>query len=123
MQLTKTEEILMHYLWDRKKAGLKELLDDFPEPKPAKTTLATMLKRLTEKGVIAYEEIGSKRQYYSLVKKSAYSSKRINNLVKSFFNNSPAQLASYCTTETDLSTNELKELRELIDEQIKKQQK
>ena len=121
--LTKSEETLMHFLWIRKNAGLKDLLNDFPEPKPAKTTVATMLKRMTEKSFIAYNEIGSKRQYYPLVQKSSYSSKRINTLMKSFFNNSAAQLASFCTTETNLSTPELEELKSLIDKQIKKQKK
>lgn len=122
-QLTKTEETLMQFLWARKNAGLKELLNDFPEPKPAKTTVATMLKRMAEKGFIAYTEVGSKRQYYPQIQKSDYSSKRINTLIKGFFNNSAAQLASFCTTETNLSTKELEELKNLIDKQIKKQKK
>ena len=31
MQLSKTEEQLMQYLWKRKKAFLKDLLEDFAE--------------------------------------------------------------------------------------------
>lgn len=123
MHLTPTEEKLMHFLWTREKAGLKDLLEDFLEPKPAKTTVATMLKRMTEKGFVAYNEIGSKRQYYPLVKKHAYSSKRVKGLIKGFFNDSAAQLASFCTTETDLSVEELEKLKSLIDEQLKKQKK
>ncbi len=123
MQLTPTEEKLMHFLWERKKSGLKDLLNDFPEPKPAKTTVATLLKRMIDKKFISYKEINGKREYYPLIKKHAYSSKRINRLIKSFFNDSPAQLASFCTTETNLSTSELEELRGLIDEKIKKQKK
>lgn len=123
MQLTATEEKLMHYLWNREKSGLKGLLNDFPDPKPAKTTVATLLKRMTEKQIISYNEIGGKREYYPLIKKTDYSTNRISRLIKSFFNNSPAQLASFCTTETDLSTKELEELRNIIDEQIKKKQK
>ncbi len=119
MQLTPTEEKLMHYLWKRDKALLRDLMSDFPEPKPAKTTLATLLKRLTDKKAIAFNEIGSKRQYYPLVEKKDYSSNRVSRLIKNFFNNSPVELASFCTTENSLSQDELKELRDLIDNQIK----
>lgn len=121
MQLTQTEEKLMHYLWKREKALLRDLMSDFPEPKPAKTTLATLLKRLTDKKAIAYIEIGAKREYYPLLKIKEYSTNRVGRLVKNFFNNSPAQLVSFCTTENDLTKSELEELRKIIDEQIKKQ--
>ena len=59
----------MQYLWKRKKAFLKELLADFPEPKPAKTTIATLLKRIADKGFIDYKLFGKSRQYYPLIKK------------------------------------------------------
>lgn len=59
----------MQYLQKRKKAFLKELLADFPEPKPAKTTKATLLKRIADKGFIDYKLFGKSRQYYPLIKK------------------------------------------------------
>ncbi len=123
MQLSKTEEQLMQYLWKREKAFLKDLLQDFPEPKPATTTVATLLKRMTDKGFINYTLFGKSREYYPLVKKSVYFSKHVNGLIKNFFNDSASQFASFFTTETDLSNSELKELQKIIETQLKKQQK
>jgi predicted transcriptional regulator len=123
MQLTSTEEKLMHYLWKREKAVLKELLNDFPDPKPAKTTVATLLKRMTDKGIIAYKLAGSKREYYPLIEKKEYSSNSVSKLIKNFFNNSAVQLASFCTTENNMTQEELKELRSIIDEQLENQSK
>ena len=51
-QLSKAEEQVMQFLWKREKAFMKDLLEDFPEPKPATTTLATLLKRIYDKGFI-----------------------------------------------------------------------
>ncbi len=123
MQLSKTEEQLMQYLWKRKKAFLKDLLADFPEPKPATTTVATLLKRITDKGFIAYNLLGKSREYYPIVKKTDYFSTHVNRLIKNFFNDSASQFASFFTKETNLSTEELEELKKVIDSQIKKQQK
>jgi len=123
MQLSKSEEQLMQLLWKREKAFLKELLQDFPEPKPATTTVATLLKRMTDKGFISYTLFGKSREYYPLVKKNDYFSKHVNGLIKNFFNNSASQFASFFTTETHLSTHELEELKKMIDTQLKKQQK
>lgn len=123
LQLSKTEEQLMQYLWKRNKAFLKDLLEDFPSPKPATTTVATLLKRMTDKGFIDYKLFGKSREYFPLVKKTDYFSKHVNGLIKNFFNDSASQFASFFTKETNLSNEELEELRALIDSQIKKNKK
>ena len=75
MQLTKTEEDLMNHLWVLEKAFMKDLLDAYPYPKPATTTIATLLKRMTDKGFVGYNLYGNSREYYPLVKKKDYFSK------------------------------------------------
>lgn len=120
MSLSQTEEELMQYLWKLEKAFMKDLLDLYPEPKPAPTTVATLLKRMTEKGFVGYEQMGRSRQYYPLVRKTAYFSRHVNGLIKKFFNNSTSQFASFFTSETDLSEKELKELRDIVDQELKK---
>jgi predicted transcriptional regulator len=123
MQLSKAEEQLMQYLWKRNTAFMKDLLEDFPDPKPATTTVATLLKRMHQKGFINYKTIGKSREYFPLVKKSDYFSKHVNGLIKNFFNNSAAQFASFFTSETDMSNEELEALRKIIDQQIKNNKK
>lgn len=120
MQLSKAEEELMNMVWKLKKAYMKDLLDAYPEPKPATTTVATLLKRMADKGFVAYNTIGRSREYYPLVKKQDYFSKHVNGLIKNFFNDSASQFASFFAKETNLSKAELEELRKLIDSEIKK---
>lgn len=120
MELSKTEEQLMQYLWKLEKAFMKDLLEAFPEPKPATTTVATLLKRMTDKGYVGYHQQGSVREYYPLVKKSDYFSKHIKGLIKHFFNDSAAQFASFFTAETNLTEKELEELKKIVDQQIQK---
>ncbi len=120
MKLAKSEEELMNHLWKLEKAFMKDLLEAYPDPKPATTTIATLLKRMTGKGFINYTLYGKSREYYPLVKKKDYFSKHVNGLIKHFFNDSASQFASFFTKETDLSKKELEELRALIDREIKK---
>ena len=120
MQLSKSEEELMNILWKQKKAFMKDLLDAYKEPKPATTTVATLLKRMADKGFVAYKSFGRSREYYPLVKKKDYFSKHVNGLIKNFFNDSASQFASFFTKETNLSKAELEELKSIIDQQIKK---
>lgn len=120
MQLSKTEEQLMQHLWKLEKAFMKDILEAYPNPKPATTTIATLLKRMTDKGYVAYNLYGKSREYYPLVKKKDYFSKHVNNLIKTFFNDNASQFASFFTQETDLDKEQLEELRKLIDNEIKK---
>jgi predicted transcriptional regulator len=119
MQLTSAEEQVMKYIWKLERAYMKNILDEFPEPKPATTTVATLLKRMTNKGFVGYEQHGSNRLYFPLIKKSDYFSSHLRNLISDYFNNSATQFASFFTTETNLSGKELKGIRDLVDEQIK----
>ena len=123
MQLSNSEEQLMEQLWKLEKAFMKDLLETFPEPKPASTTVATLLKRMIDKKFVSYTLIGNNREYYPLVAKNDYFSKHVNGIIKNFFNDSASQFASFFTTQTDLSTSELKELQQIIDVQLKKKEK
>ena len=122
MQLSKAEEQLMKHLWKLERAFMKDLLDAFPEPKPATTTVATLLKRMNDKGFVDYKLYGNSREYFPLIKKTDYFSKHVNGLIKNFFNDSATQFASFFTTETDLSTEELEELKNIVDQELKKKQ-
>ncbi|WP_299891252.1 BlaI/MecI/CopY family transcriptional regulator [uncultured Lacinutrix sp.] len=119
MQLSKTEEELMNYLWKLEKAFMKDLLEAYPEPKPANTTVATLLKRITDKGFISYNKHGNSREYFALVKKKDYFSKHVNSLIKNFFNDSSSQFASFFTKETNLTKAELEDLQAIIAKEIK----
>jgi BlaI family transcriptional regulator, penicillinase repressor len=123
MYLTNAEEQIMKLLWKLDKAFIRDLLNEFPDPKPAPTTVITLLKRMIDKGFVSYRQCGNSREYYPVVKKSDYFSDHINVLIKDFFNNSTAQFASFFTNETDMSPEELKELRDIVDKKIASKKK
>ena len=119
MKLSGSEEILMNYLWRLEKAFFKDIMEQYPEPKPAITTINTLLKRLINKGVVKFKIYGNSREYYPVIKKNEYFKNQITYLIRNFFNNSSGQFASFFTEETELSDSELKELKKLVDEKLK----
>ncbi len=118
MYLTNAEEQVMKLLWKLEKAFIRDLLNEFPDPKPAPTTIITLLKRMIDKGFVNYRQCGNSREYFPNVKKSEYFSDHFNGLIKDFFNNSTAQFASFFTNETNMSPKELKELRDIVDKKL-----
>jgi BlaI family transcriptional regulator, penicillinase repressor len=122
MKLSTSEEQLMQYIWKNGRAFMNELLEMYPDPKPASTTVATLLRRMTDKGYIDYEQLGRSRRYFSLVKKSDYFSRHINGLIQKYFDNSPANFASFFTTETDLTEEQLEELQQIVEQELNRRQ-
>ena len=123
MYLTKAEEQVMRYLWKLEKAYLKNMLDEYPEPKPATTTIATLLKRVIGKGFVGYNQHGSNREYYPKIKKTEYFSRQVNSMIKDYFNNSASQFASFFTNETKLNLTDLEEIKLLVEQKITKKKK
>lgn len=123
MKLTQKEEQLMNFIWQLKKAYMKDLLDVYPEPKPATTTLATLLKRLASKGAVGYNLHGNSREYYPILQKKDYSSSYLKNMIKMFFQGSSATFASFFTNNMSLSREELLELRDMIDDKLNDEKK
>jgi predicted transcriptional regulator len=122
MKLTPTEEELMNHLWRLKRAYMKDLLECYPDPKPATTTISTLLTRMQDKNFVGYETTGKLREYFPLVSKENYFAKHIQGLIKNFFNDSPAQFASFFTKKAEMTQDELEALKEIIDDQIKQKQ-
>ena len=120
MKLTPTEEELMNHLWRLKRAFMKDLLECYPDPKPAPTTISTLLTRMQDKDFVGYDSLGKSREYFPLVTKENYFTKHIQGLIKNFFNDSPAQFASFFTKKADMTQEELEALKEIIDDQLKK---
>lgn len=117
-ELTKAEEQLMKYLWKRDKAFFKELKSQYPEPKPATTTINTLLKRLIEKEFVAFRLFGNSREYYPLFSKHQYFARHIKGLIRNHFDNSVEQFASFFTKEVEISDADLEKLKEMVDDQL-----
>ncbi|WP_223609166.1 BlaI/MecI/CopY family transcriptional regulator [Chryseobacterium sp. OSA05B] len=119
IKLTDSEKSLMEILWEKKRIFMKDILDSYPEPKPAATTIATLLKRMQNKDLVGYKLYGNSREYYPKVEKGEYFNEEMTSMIDRFFNSSVTQFASFFTSNAKFSQKQLKELRDIIDEQIK----
>ncbi|WP_421874114.1 BlaI/MecI/CopY family transcriptional regulator [Marinoscillum sp.] len=118
MKFNQSEEQIMKYLWKLDTAYMKDLVEQFPDPKPAYTTVATMVTRMIKKDYVGFYQRGSVREYYPKVKKTDYFSSQIKSMMKDFFNNSASQFGSFFAKKTELSVDQLEELKQLIEEEI-----
>jgi predicted transcriptional regulator len=108
--LTKSEEQLMQVLWKLGKGFLKEIIDATPPPKPHSNTIATILKILVDKGFVEYSTHGRNNLYKPLISQAEYGKKSVNQLIKGYFEGSPARLVSQFINDQKLSDAELEQL-------------
>ncbi len=108
--LTKSEEQVMQVLWKIEQGFLKDILELMPEPKPHSNTIATLLKILIEKSFVTYEVQGRNNLYRPATTKEEYGKKSIQQLVKGYFEGSPAKLVSHFLSDNKLSRQELEDL-------------
>ncbi|HAA14109.1 MAG TPA: penicillinase repressor [Cytophagales bacterium] len=116
--LTKAEEELMQHLWSLEKGYLKDILEAYPEPRPAYTTVATVIRVLVKKGFIAFNTHGKVHEYYPAVSKQVYFKKHLSTMVSNFFGGSMTRFASFFTTDKDLDLDELEQIKAMIEEEI-----
>lgn len=120
--ISEKELELLNILWDLKKAFLKEILEAYMDKKPAYTTVSTMLQRLVDKGHIGFTMFGRDKQYHPILQKRNYFKNSFSNMISKYFNSSPSQFASFFTKDTNLSVDQLKDLRDLINKEIDKKE-
>ncbi|MBE0646339.1 MAG: BlaI/MecI/CopY family transcriptional regulator [Bacteroidales bacterium] len=120
-ELTRAEEEVMQILWDLGQGVVHDLLERFPEPRPAYNTVSTIIRILEQKGFIDHKAYGRTYVYFPLISKKEYTKSYFQSMVANYFGNSYKSLASFFTKEESLSIEELEAIQKLIGEEIKKQ--
>lgn len=116
--LTQAEEEIMQVLWKLKKAFVKDIIEELPEPKPAYNTVSTIVRILEKKEFVNYEAFGKSHQYFPIISKQEYTKSFMKGFVSRYFSGSYQQMVSFFTKEDDLSVQELEDLMN----QLKSQQ-
>ncbi len=106
---------IMRVLWTRGEASANEvhaaLLD---ERGLAPTTIATMLRKMEDKGVVDHRTEGRQFVYRPTVEEGAVRRGMVGDLVERLFLGDPTALVNHLLTEGQIDPAELKRLKELI---------
>ena|SRR5687768_176728 len=116
---TDRELDIMDVLWEQGAATVTEVRDALQDDL-AYTTVLTILRTLEEKGYVTHEEEGRAHRYRPLVEKRAAEKSALTRLVKKLFKGSPELLLTQLVADRKLSAADLKRMRKLIDDQLKK---
>lgn len=118
-QLTRAEEQVMKILWDIVEGMVQDVRKQFPDPKPNRNTISTVIRILEGKGFVGHKTNGNVYVYYPIIIKEAYSKFLLFDLMENYFNNSLPTLAAFLIKEKDLTRGELIEFLEDFKKNLK----
>lgn len=115
--LTGLELQVMNLLWDKEKAFVKELVEEWPqEPKPAYNTVSTVVRILEEKEFVSHEAFGRSHQYFATVRREEYQKRLMRSVLKNVFAGDAATMVSTMMDNEVIASDELDAIRKMIEE-------
>lgn len=122
MELTRAEEQVMQILWKIDKGFVKDILEYYNEPKPAYTTVATIIKILEKKGYVGHNAYGNAHQFYPVISRDEYSNKHVNSIFKKYFSSSIKDVVSFFASNNKMDTDDINDAIRLLNELKNKKQ-
>jgi BlaI family transcriptional regulator, penicillinase repressor len=116
-KFTRKEEEVMKILWKLEKAFVKDIIEEYDDPKPHYNTISSLVRLLQDKGIIGFKQYGNTYEYFPLVTKEEYRKTFMKQVVSDYFDNSYKSAVAFFVKEKGLSPAELEELIKLIKEQ------
>lgn len=117
-KLTKAEEQVMQILWELEEAVVKDIVNRFKKPKPAYTTVATVLNVLERKGFVSRKKIGNVNLFLPEISKKEYTGFQFKSLLNNYFNGSFPKMATFFARENNLDIEDLEEILKKTGEEL-----
>lgn len=115
VKVTNSEWYVMNYLWKRSPLSLMQLVPLLKESVGwSKSTCATMVRRMTEKGLIGYEENGKTKYFFPKVQKQEVIVQETRDFLQRIYDGSVGMLVSALVRQDDLSADDIRELQEIL---------
>jgi len=113
--LGELQHAIMQVLWARDEATVAEVHEAlFDERGLAPTTIATMLRKMEDKGVVAHRVEDRHFVYLATVSEDAVRSTMVSELLDRLFAGDPAALVSHLVADHDIDEAEVERLRALL---------
>ena len=114
-ELSGAEWNLMESLWEYSpKVGSQIVTDMTARTGWSRSTTLTMLRRMTEKGLIACEDSGQMKTYAPLIEREEAVRKETENFLNRVYNGSISLLVSGFVERQRLTGQEIEELRQIL---------
>lgn len=114
--VTESEYEVMKVLWsENKKFTLAQVIAALEYKDWKRTTIATLLARLADKGAISYDRKGKSHHYYAVLKQDEYNVRETKSFLKKVYNGSVKSLVASLYENEELSKEDIDGLKKMFD--------
>ena len=113
-KLTRKEEEVMKILWKLEKAFVKDIVEQYDDPKPHYNTVSSLVRLLQDKGIVGFTQYGNTYEYFPLLSKEDYGKSFMKQVVNDYFDNSYKSAVAFFVKEKGLSPEEIEDLIKTI---------
>ena len=113
-QLGELQLAIMRALWARGEATVSDVHSALSERGLAPTTIATMLKKMEDRGLVSHRAEGRRFIYRPSVTQETVTRSMVTDLTRRLFDGSVGELVSHLIKEHEIDDTELAELTQLI---------
>ena len=114
--LTKAEEKIMKILWGIGEGFIKDIIEQYPDPKPPYNSVSTIVRVLVQKEIVGFKAYGNTHQYFPRITKEEYSKGQLSRLVRDYYNNSLTEVVNFFSESKKLDEKELDEVMKMLEE-------
>ncbi len=114
-KLTNKEKEIMDLYWKNGPMFVRELQEQYDEPRPHFNTLSTLVRILEKNGFLDHKQYGNSYQYFPTVTEKEYGRNSLAGIISNYFNGSYLNAVSSFVKEEKISVEELRELIEKIE--------
>ncbi len=115
MKVTASEWYILECLWEKEPQKLMNIFTHLNETQGwAKSTCATMLKRMEEKKLIHHEEEGRTKYFYADAKRDEVAQKETKSFLNRIYNGSVSMMMSALVDKNELSSEDISELEQIL---------
>lgn len=111
---------ILRTLWDRGEAAVADVHDTLSDRGLALTTIATMLRKMEDKGLVGHRENGRQFLYRAKVDPGLVQKNLVGDLVARLFDGDSLALVNHLLRAGEIELSELDELRERVVEAERK---
>jgi BlaI family transcriptional regulator, penicillinase repressor len=116
-KISDAEWVIMRAIWNRGKTTANDLFDSIEGAQVWKhKTVSTLLRRLTDKGVLGFEKSGREYVFFPLIEREEAESAQSKSFIENVFGGKPLPFLARFLEAEHLSTEEVETLMRILED-------
>lgn len=124
-KVTDLELTILQQIWEAGDSQtVNQIIETWPEErKPGYTTILKTLQKMEAKGIVGHEEDGRRYAYFPVIEQEKIAAARLQTIIDRMFGGSKVSFARYFIDSSELSVEELEEVKRFVARRAREESK